>query len=90
MQSSKTVIRPIVACDKPSAAAVWLRASSIAHPFFKAAQLAEQQQLVRDVYLEKAETWVAVVAGEVVGFIGILVNWIGGLFVAPECQGQGV
>lgn len=83
-------IRPYRSEDKSSALKIWRDASAIAHPFFSEEQFLEQRQLVGDVYLEKAETWVAETDEGIVGFIGLLDNWIGGLFVHPSAQGDGI
>ncbi|MET3585801.1 putative acetyltransferase [Pseudorhizobium tarimense] len=83
-------IRPYSPTDKAAVLDIWLATSTIAHPFFSSEQLQEQRVLVGDVYLEKAETWVAEMDGTVVGFIGLLDTWIGGLFVSPSVQGKGV
>ena len=69
---------------------IWRAASEIGHPFFSREQLDEQQQLVGDVYLPQAETWVALSDAKPVGFIGLLDDFVGGLFVAPESHGTGV
>lgn len=69
---------------------IWRAASERGHPFFSREQLDEQQQLVGDVYLPQAETWVALSDAKPVGFIGLLDDFVGGLFVAPESHGTGV
>lgn len=69
---------------------IWLSASRVGHPFLNEADLASQGQLVRDIYLPKAENWVAECDGQPVGFIGLLDNFIGGLFVTPAAHGLGL
>ena len=83
-------IRPYVPEDAPRLLAIWRAASEMAHPFFTAGQLDAQERLVADVYLSKAEIWVATRDGALIGFIGLLDSFIGGLFVAPGAQGSGV
>ncbi len=83
-------IRPYSPEDAPRLLAIWRAASEKAHSFFTAEQLDAQQRLVADVYLTRAEIWVATRSGTLVGFIGLLDSFIGGLFVAPEAQGSGV
>ncbi|WDZ78898.1 GNAT family N-acetyltransferase [Ensifer adhaerens] len=70
--------------------AIWLAASRIGHPFLGEARLVEQQQVVRDTYLPMADNWVAEIDGQVVGFIGLIENFIGGLFVDPDVLGAGI
>ena len=83
-------IRPYMPEDAPRLLAIWRAASETAHFFFTAEQLDAQQRLVADVYLAKAEIWVAVRDDEPVGFIGLLDSFVCGLFVAPEVQRSGV
>jgi len=87
-------IRPFVAEDTPALSRIWRAASEQAHGFFSPQQLAEQQGLVETVYLANSETWVALQGREPVGFIGLLPDgrgaFVGGVFVNPTVQGQGI
>lgn len=83
-------IRPYDLRDQEQALSVWLEASRVGHPFLGEEVLAQQQVLVRDVYLPEAETWVADEDGRIIGFIGLLDDLVGGLFVAPDQHGKGV
>ncbi len=84
------IIRRFRAADTDRLADIWLEASRSVHGFLGEAELRRQQGLVAEQYLPKGETWVAVADGRPVGFIGLLDDFIGGLFVAPEAQRQGV
>ncbi|MFD1745396.1 GNAT family N-acetyltransferase [Rhizobium helianthi] len=91
MKSTDLVIRPYdAAADLTRLSAIWLSASRIAHPFIGEQQLQEQQVLVETLYLPTAETWVASMTGEAVGFISLLDQFIGGLFIEPCRQGEGI
>ncbi|MEJ5020794.1 GNAT family N-acetyltransferase [Ochrobactrum vermis] len=90
MKNHDVTIRAYRASDKPSLSSIWYRASLEAHSFLGEGRLQDQRQLIEDVYLEKAETWVATIDDSPVGFIGLLDCFIGGLFVDPERQGSGV
>jgi len=83
-------IRPYRPADKPRLLSIWRAASEIGHPFFSKDQLDAQQKLVGEIYLPKAENWVAQYDDKPVGFIGLVDNFVGGLFVAPEAQGRGI
>lgn len=88
--TQETTIRPYAPADRDLLLAIWHAASRAGHPFFPAAQLREQARLVRDIYLPEAENWVAVRGGAPAGFIGLIDNFVGGLFVAPALHGQGI
>ncbi len=79
------------ASDPKALSALWLSASLGAHGFLGRARLEEQQTLIETRYLPMAETFVADAAdGRPLGFISLLGDFIGGLFVAPEAQGHGI
>jgi len=91
-------IRAYDGADTPVLLDIWRRASRVGHPFLSEADLAADLDKVRDVYLPMADTWVAVgrAVGDAVGerrplgFIGLLDNHVGGLFVDPLCHGRGL
>ena len=49
-----------------------------------------ERQDIAHKYLPIAETYVFERAGVVLGFISLLENEVGGIFVAPRYQGQGI
>jgi ribosomal protein S18 acetylase RimI-like enzyme len=83
-------IRPYRPDDKSRLLNIWRAASAVGHPFFTEDQLDQQADAVRDVYLPKAENWVAVMDGTPVGFIGLLGQFVGGLFVDPASHSRGI
>lgn len=90
MDKNEVTIRAYAAADKMMLSSIWYRASVKAHDFLGEARLQEQRKLIEDIYLEKAETWVACLDDRPVGFIGLLDRFVGGLFVDPSAQGHGI
>ncbi|MDH7790135.1 GNAT family N-acetyltransferase [Ochrobactrum sp. AN78] len=90
MKNMSVTIRAYEAADKETLSSIWYCASLEAHAFLGSDLLRDQQKLIEDVYLEKAETWVAIIDNKPVGFIGLLDSFIGGLFVNPAAQGHGI
>lgn len=84
------VIRPYQADDTQDLTDIWFEASRLVHGFLGEAKLREHRQLVSDIYLPKAETWVACLEGRQVGFMSLLDSFVGGLFVSPEVQNRGL
>lgn len=76
--------------DRDRLTEIWLAASRVGHPFLTEAALAVQMVKVRDIYLPQAENWVAEADGTAVGFIGLIDDFIGGLFVGPKAHGRGI
>jgi putative acetyltransferase len=66
----------------------WRGASELAHPFLTKEFLDQEADNVRNVYMAFAETWVTEIEGQVVGFIALVENKIGGLFLDPKYHGQ--
>lgn len=91
METQSVVVRPLdAATDIEKLSDIWFDASLLAHPFIGATRLSEQRRQIREVYLPKAETWVACCADEPVGFISLLGGFVGGIFIAPDWQGRGI
>ncbi|GGK46063.1 GNAT family N-acetyltransferase [Salinarimonas ramus] len=84
-------IRPYDAArDLERCLAIWRAASEVGHPFLGREALDADADLVRDVYMPRAETYVAEEDGRVVGFVALLDAFVGGLFVDPAAHGRGV
>ena len=69
---------------------VWYRASLIAHSFLSQEFLAVERREIADVWLPMAETMVYEADGRVVGFLALIDNEVGGVFVDPDYQGRGI
>ncbi|WP_420430090.1 GNAT family N-acetyltransferase [Kordiimonas sp.] len=81
------IIRPYEDKDVETVLGVWLNASKIAHPFLKKDFIENETINMRTLYLPNAETWVAEADGVVVGFLSLIGNEVGGLFVDPKYHG---
>lgn len=90
MKNMDVMIRAYRAADMEELSAIWFEASITAHAFVGEARLREQRVLIETVYLPNAETWVATRGGEPAGFVSLLDDFIGGLFVSPRHQGAGI
>lgn|SRR5690606_1964919 len=90
MRNSDLVIRAYEPADKETLSSIWFQASLRVHAFLGEELLFEQKEMVENIFLEQAEIWVALSGGKIIGFIGLLDHFIGGLFVHPKAQGQGV
>ncbi len=83
------MIRPYQPEDLEELLDAWAAASEIAHPFLTQDFLAAERENIPNLYLPNAETWVFELEGKVVGFIALLGNEVGAIFVHPAHHGKG-
>lgn len=67
----------------------WESASRIAHPFLTDEFQKQERHNIPNVYMPVAETWVIEQDGQVIGFVALIGNEVGGLFVNTEFHGTG-
>lgn len=67
----------------------WYTASQLAHPFLTQEFFDVERHNIADIYLPMADTFVYEHEGRVVGFIALIKNEVGALFVHPEFHGRG-
>jgi len=85
-----TLVRSCRPEDEDRLMEIWLKASRVGHAFLTEDDLERQSLIVRETYLPMAQNWVATRKGRILGFIGLLDNFIGGLFVDPAAHGTGL
>jgi putative acetyltransferase len=66
----------------------WENASKLAHPFLPEDFQNQVRKDIPALYLPNADTWVLETEGQVQGFIALLGNEIGAIFLQPEHQGK--
>lgn len=83
-------IRPYQDEDLSGVLSSWENASRLAHPFLPESFLRQERHNIPNLYLPNADTWVAETADQVVGFIALIGNEVGAIFVEPDHHGSGV
>ena len=84
------VIRQYQNSDLEAVLLAYESASKLAHPFLDEDFIAKVMKDIPEKYIPMADTWVADVDGEVVGFISLIGNMIGALFLQPSYHGRGI
>ena len=84
------MIRKYKSADLEDMLNTWEAASAVAHPFLSEEFIEQERHNIPNVYVPMAETWVWEVDGRVVGFIALIGNEVGAIFVEPEFQGGGI
>jgi putative acetyltransferase len=82
-------IRQYVDNDLAEVVSSWESATRLAHPFMTEEFLAQERKNLPELYLPNADTWVAEIDSEVVGFIALIGNEVGAIFVQPTHHGRG-
>jgi putative acetyltransferase len=83
------MIRTYKTEDTDALISVWEMGNALAHPFLSEEFVAQVAKDMRNIYLPNAETWVLEVDQQPVGFIALIENEIGGLFLDPSLIGKG-
>jgi putative acetyltransferase len=83
-------ILPYRQADRDALLDVWEAANRVGHPFFDEAELAARRRRLVERYLPASDNWVAWDAGRIVGGIGLVEAFVGGLFVHPAWHGRGI
>ncbi len=88
--ANRKMIRKYQSEDTDAVVSIWQSAISLAHPFLDDDFVAQEAINLRTLYLPNAETWVVEDNETPVGFIALIGNEIGGLFLDPSFHGQGL
>ncbi len=90
MSDTCGVIRPYTDDDLGEVLDAWYRASLEAHSFLSEDFFDAERERLSGLWLPGSDTSVFEVGGQVVGFVSMVGNEVGGVFVTPEHQNQGV
>ena len=69
---------------------IWFTASNLAHPFLETNFVEKVKKDMREIYIPNSETWILEENNSAIGFISMLDNEIGGLFVLPNHHSKGI
>lgn len=69
---------------------IWCQSSTLAHPFLNSSFVEKVKSDMTNIYIPNSETWIYEVDNSIVGFISMLNNEIGGLFVIPNQLSKGI
>ncbi len=84
------MIRKHVENDLEQIMNVWSESSVLAHPFLNSAFVEKVKTDMRKIYIPDSETWVYENELGIVGFISMIDEEIGGLFVLPQHHSTGI
>lgn len=84
------VIRPYRSDDLDDVLDAWYLASRQAHPFLGEDFLDAERRRLAEVWLPTSETFVFQEGERVSAFVSMVGNEVGGIFVAPKHQNQGI
>lgn len=83
-------IRQYTTSDLTAVLDTWEVATRLAHPFMSDDFIATERKNVADIYMPNTDTWVAVIDNEVQGFIALMGNEVGAIFLRPNFHGKGI
>ncbi|MDO5981766.1 GNAT family N-acetyltransferase [Flavivirga spongiicola] len=74
----------------PTLIQIWELSSTLAHPFLDSAFTQIVKKAMTETYLPNSNTWVYEESNIIIGFISMIENEIGGLFVHPNHHSKGI
>ncbi|WP_368251267.1 GNAT family N-acetyltransferase [Enterococcus sp. 2201sp1_2201st1_B8_2201SCRN_220225] len=84
-----TQIRQAQVTDMDHVMSLWLQGNLATHDYIPASYWQSQQTAAKEAMLE-SQLWLYEVNGELLGFIGLMDNYLAGLFVTKLAQNQGI
>ncbi|KKJ76864.1 hypothetical protein WH95_10565 [Kiloniella litopenaei] len=84
------MIRKYEIADTAELIKIWFEANKVGHPFLSDEFVTQVAKDMPDIYLPNAETWVWIIDQNPVGFISLLEDKIGALFLDPAFHGKGI
>ena len=90
LEAVEKIIRKYADPDCDGVIEAWYAASLVATPFLSDEFMSEERGNIRTKWLPMAETWVSDADGTIAGFIALIGNEVGAIFVHPDYQGQGI
>lgn len=69
---------------------IWRKANTIAHPFLTSDFVSMVAEAMETQFLPDSDTWVYTESEKILGFVSMMGNEIGGLFVDPNHHRKGI
>ncbi|PCH60734.1 MAG: GNAT family N-acetyltransferase [SAR86 cluster bacterium] len=82
-------IRQYKESDLDAVLSAWETATRLAHPFMTNEFIAQERISVAEVYMPNTDTWVIEIDGNIEGFIALMGNEVGAIFLQPKHHGKG-
>ncbi len=83
------MLRPYIPADEDNLIRVWLASTIPGQSFLPEEHWRSLEPMIREKFMPIADTFVVEEDGELLAFMSLLDNLIGGLFTDPAHQGQG-
>jgi len=84
------MIRAFKNTDSEAIITIWYDAQTLAHPFLSKDFVDKVKVMMKDIFIPNSKTWVYENDDEIIGFVSMMNNEIGGLFVNPNKQSKGI
>ncbi|MEO1260183.1 MAG: N-acetyltransferase [Bacteroidota bacterium] len=84
------MIRKYLPTDMETIIKVWYESTTLAHPFMTEKFKEKEAEAIRNIYLPNTETWVYEKDQQLIGFISMIKNEVGAIFLLPAFHGEGI